>query len=179
MVRGLGGLQQGGGVGDEAGGLGLGGERMGRGQAWVGGYGRVVASDAVRSLLGLLFTAGAGEAGDGEGEGTRRGEAWGSRRYQPGPRSACADSQLGASGVWAGTRCANEMLALPRGRCLPYPPPAMTPIRLGINGMGRIGRLALRHALARGTDASVARKGPPVEVVAANDLAESDEWPTC
>jgi glyceraldehyde 3-phosphate dehydrogenase len=51
----------------------------------------------------------------------------------------------------------------------------MTPIRLGINGMGRIGRLALRHALARGTDASVARKGPPVEVVAANDLAESDE----
>ena len=67
------------------------------------------------------------------------------------------------------------MLALPRGHCLPYPPPAMTPIRLGINGMGRIGRLALRHALARGTDASVARKGPPVEVVAANDLAESEE----
>ena len=27
----------------------------------------------------------------------------------------------------------------------------MTPIRLGINGMGRIGRLALRHALARAT----------------------------
>ena len=52
----------------------------------------------------------------------------------------------------------------------------MTPIRLGINGMGRIGRLALRHALARETaGASFARKGPPVEVVAANDLAESDE----
>jgi glyceraldehyde 3-phosphate dehydrogenase len=52
----------------------------------------------------------------------------------------------------------------------------MTPIRLGINGMGRIGRLALRHALARSTaGASFARKGPPVEVVAANDLAEADE----
>ena len=52
--------------GDLEAGLGLGGERMGRGQARVGGYGRVVASDAVRSLLGLLFTAGAGEAGEGE-----------------------------------------------------------------------------------------------------------------
>jgi glyceraldehyde 3-phosphate dehydrogenase len=42
--------------------------------------------------------------------------------------------------------------------------------------MGRIGRLALRHALARGTaGATAARKGPPVEVVAANDLAEADE----
>ena len=52
----------------------------------------------------------------------------------------------------------------------------MTPIRLGINGMGRIGRLALRHALARATaGAAAARKGPPVEVVAANDLAEADE----
>jgi glyceraldehyde 3-phosphate dehydrogenase len=55
----------------------------------------------------------------------------------------------------------------------------MTPIRLGINGMGRIGRLALRHALARATaDATgsgAARKGPPVVVVAANDLAEADE----
>jgi len=52
----------------------------------------------------------------------------------------------------------------------------MTPIRLGINGMGRIGRLALRHALARrDAQASFARSGPPVEVVAANDLAEADE----
>ena len=54
----------------------------------------------------------------------------------------------------------------------------MTPIRLGINGMGRIGRLALRHALARATaGASLggARKGPAFEVVAANDLAEADE----
>jgi glyceraldehyde 3-phosphate dehydrogenase len=52
----------------------------------------------------------------------------------------------------------------------------MTPIRLGINGMGRIGRLALRHALARGAaNADAVRKGPPVEVVAANDLAEADE----
>lgn len=52
----------------------------------------------------------------------------------------------------------------------------MTPIRLGINGMGRIGRLALRHALARrDANASFARRGPPVEVVAANDLAEADE----
>ena len=55
----------------------------------------------------------------------------------------------------------------------------MTPIRLGINGMGRIGRLALRHALARATadqaGSGAARKGPPVVVVAANDLAEADE----
>ncbi|MBL9107547.1 MAG: aldehyde dehydrogenase [Myxococcales bacterium] len=52
----------------------------------------------------------------------------------------------------------------------------MTPIRLGINGMGRIGRLALRHALARrDANATFARSGPPVEVVAANDLADADE----
>jgi len=52
----------------------------------------------------------------------------------------------------------------------------MTPIRLGINGMGRIGRLVLRHALARGdAGAAAARKGPAFEVVAANDLAEADE----
>lgn len=51
-------------------------------------------------------------------------------------------------------------------------------IRLGINGMGRIGRLVLRHALARsaGFEASGGvRKGPPLQVVAANDLADAEE----
>lgn len=66
--------------------------------------------------------------------------------------------------------------ALPWAEACPILRGAMTPIRLGINGMGRIGRLALRHALARrDATASFARSGPPVEVVAANDLAEADE----
>lgn len=51
-------------------------------------------------------------------------------------------------------------------------------IRLGINGMGRIGRLVLRHALARSADfagSGAVRKGPAMQVVAANDLADADE----
>lgn len=54
----------------------------------------------------------------------------------------------------------------------------MAALRIGINGLGRIGRLALRHALARrqnpGGPGQV-RQGPAVEVVAANDLASADE----
>lgn len=51
-------------------------------------------------------------------------------------------------------------------------------IRLGINGMGRIGRLVLRHALARSASfetSGAVRKGPAMQVVAANDLADADE----
>lgn len=51
-------------------------------------------------------------------------------------------------------------------------------IRLGINGMGRIGRLVLRHALARSANfagSGAVRKGPPMQVVAANDLADAEE----
>ncbi|MCB9569719.1 MAG: aldehyde dehydrogenase [Myxococcales bacterium] len=43
-------------------------------------------------------------------------------------------------------------------------------LRIGINGLGRIGRLALRHALERRQSPGV-RQGPAIEVVAANDLA--------
>lgn len=50
----------------------------------------------------------------------------------------------------------------------------MAALRIGINGLGRIGRLALRHALARrqgpGAPGQV-RSGPTIEIVAANDLA--------
>ncbi|MEZ4448236.1 MAG: type I glyceraldehyde-3-phosphate dehydrogenase [Nannocystaceae bacterium] len=52
----------------------------------------------------------------------------------------------------------------------------MAALRIGINGLGRIGRLALRHALARrqgpGAPGQV-RSGPTIEVVAANDLASA------
>lgn len=51
-------------------------------------------------------------------------------------------------------------------------------IRLGINGMGRIGRLVLRHALARSESFETSggvRKGPAMQVVAANDLADAEE----
>lgn len=51
-------------------------------------------------------------------------------------------------------------------------------LRLGINGMGRIGRLVLRHALARSGNFAASggvRQGPPMQVVAANDLADADE----
>ncbi len=40
-------------------------------------------------------------------------------------------------------------------------------IKIGINGFGRIGRMVLRAAL----------KNPDVEVVAINDLTDSEQWP--
>lgn len=53
----------------------------------------------------------------------------------------------------------------------------MATVRIGINGMGRIGRLVLRHALARaaGTSNSATRTGLDIEIVAANDLAAADD----
>jgi glyceraldehyde 3-phosphate dehydrogenase len=51
-------------------------------------------------------------------------------------------------------------------------------LRIGINGLGRIGRLALRHALARKQSPGAAgpvRTGPDIEVVAANDLADAGD----
>jgi glyceraldehyde 3-phosphate dehydrogenase len=51
-------------------------------------------------------------------------------------------------------------------------------LRIGINGLGRIGRLALRHVLARRQSpggAGQVRQGPAFEVVAANDLATAGE----
>ena len=64
------------------------------------------------------------------------------------------------------------MLALPRGHCLPYPPPAMTPIRLGINGMGRIGRLAPRvtHVIRRQQNLDIA--GPCLKEEAFRQLID-------
>ena len=67
---------------------------------------------------------------------------------------------------------------------LPYAPAAMKPLRVGINGLGRIGRTLLRLgaerlAAERGEDArgwaphgtnGNARPGRPIEIVAANDL---------
>lgn len=70
---------------------------------------------------------------------------------------------------------------------LPYAPAAMKPLRVGINGLGRIGRTLLRLAAERealdrdgsGLAAAsgshgVARPGRPIEVVAANDLVTMD-----
>ena len=54
----------------------------------------------------------------------------------------------------------------------------MGTVRLGINGLGRIGRLVLRHAARRALDPAapwVTRSGAELEVVAANDLASIDE----
>ncbi|MEE9381935.1 MAG: glyceraldehyde 3-phosphate dehydrogenase NAD-binding domain-containing protein [Nannocystaceae bacterium] len=48
----------------------------------------------------------------------------------------------------------------------------MTSLRLGINGLGRVGNAVLRQWLARGLDPSHPRRlpaGPPLEVVAIND----------
>ncbi|MGB1013671.1 MAG: type I glyceraldehyde-3-phosphate dehydrogenase [Nannocystaceae bacterium] len=53
----------------------------------------------------------------------------------------------------------------------------MATVRIGINGMGRIGRLVLRHALARaaGTATGATRTGCNLEIVAANDLASAED----
>ncbi|MCA9691961.1 MAG: glyceraldehyde 3-phosphate dehydrogenase NAD-binding domain-containing protein [Nannocystaceae bacterium] len=54
----------------------------------------------------------------------------------------------------------------------------MAPVRIGINGMGRIGRLVLRHALLRSRDPALSgqvRSGPGVDIVAANDLASVED----
>ncbi len=53
----------------------------------------------------------------------------------------------------------------------------MATVRIGINGMGRIGRLVLRHALARaaGDSPSATRTGLDLEIVAANDLASAED----
>jgi len=50
-------------------------------------------------------------------------------------------------------------------------------LRIGINGLGRIGRLAVRHALRRRQNpgADQVRKGPEIEIVAANDLADAGD----
>ncbi len=49
-------------------------------------------------------------------------------------------------------------------------------LRIGINGLGRIGRLALRHALARRQNpGGQVRSGPDIEIVAANDLADAGD----
>lgn len=55
---------------------------------------------------------------------------------------------------------------------------AMTPLRIGINGLGRIGRLVLRHAVMRHLapeTSGATRHGRPIEVVAANDLSSIDD----
>ncbi len=52
------------------------------------------------------------------------------------------------------------------------------PLRVGINGLGRIGRLIVRHAFARAEDSGwpgATRTGPRIEVVAANDLASAEQ----
>lgn len=54
----------------------------------------------------------------------------------------------------------------------------MASLRVGINGLGRIGRLVLRHAIARSSDpewGGAARTGPSIEIVAANDLASPEQ----
>lgn len=67
---------------------------------------------------------------------------------------------------------------------LPYAPAAMKPLRVGINGLGRIGRTLLRLAAERASDSTEqgathrvsasARSGRPIEIVAANDLVTTD-----
>jgi glyceraldehyde-3-phosphate dehydrogenase/erythrose-4-phosphate dehydrogenase len=46
----------------------------------------------------------------------------------------------------------------------------MAPIRVGINGFGRIGRTVFRIMHGRSKE---------FEVVCVNDLAPADGWPTC
>jgi glyceraldehyde 3-phosphate dehydrogenase len=57
-------------------------------------------------------------------------------------------------------------------------PVAMEPLRVAINGLGRIGRLALRHAVARATQpgwAGATRGGRALEIVGINDLTPIDD----
>ncbi len=54
----------------------------------------------------------------------------------------------------------------------------MSAVRIGINGLGRIGRLVLRHAVRRAMDPGhkcIVRSASNLEVVAANDLASPRE----
>ncbi|MCA9714278.1 MAG: aldehyde dehydrogenase [Myxococcales bacterium] len=54
----------------------------------------------------------------------------------------------------------------------------MASVRIGINGLGRIGRLVVRHALLRQLDperSGQVRGGSSIEIVAANDLASVEQ----
>ena len=54
----------------------------------------------------------------------------------------------------------------------------MATVRIGINGLGRIGRLVVRHALLRQLDparSGQVRGGSSIEIVAANDLASIEQ----
>jgi len=54
--------------------------------------------------------------------------------------------------------------------------PSHMALRIGINGLGRIGRLALRHAVGRRQNPGGAvRSGSDIEIVAANDLADAGD----
>lgn len=55
-------------------------------------------------------------------------------------------------------------------------PTGQTPVRVGINGLGRIGRLVLRQAVARAADPNAPGwRGAPVHVVAANDVVGAEQ----